>query len=135
MKMQDYGFVMVPRHLFRAFLEKLDDEKLAQLGREVMPGLLKEMAEWWQQDSTPEGMLRYLGLRGRPYSDDVQTTTVKEGGTYTIVHRHNYGPRWSILIRSAFQELVRKSFHAEPQISVGESVVTARFKVEGHETK
>lgn len=35
----------------------------------------------------------------------------------------------SVVLKSAIQELVRKSFLVEPRITAGESVVTARFKV------
>lgn len=132
-KMEEYGFVLIPRQLFRAVIEKLDDDALALLGREVIPTLFKEMVEWWQQDSSPEGMLSYLKLRGRPYTNST-TTVTREGDRYTIVHRHDYGPKWSVIIQGAMQEFVRKSFQAEPQVSVGESVVVGRFKVDQQES-
>ena len=58
------------------------------------------------------------------------TRITQEGGAYTIVMRHDFGPKWSIVVESALQEFVRKMFGVEPRITAGESVVTARFKAD-----
>ena len=127
-KAQEFGFIAVPKSVFMSLIEGLDDEKLARIGKEVIPATWKEMAEFWLQDSSPDAILYRLLARFKssPYS---RTKVTKEGDTYTIVMSHDFGPKWSIASKSALQEFVRQSFHVEPRISQGDSVVTARFKV------
>ena len=126
-KMQEFGFAVFPRQFFKAIIEELDEDTLARIGRGVVPAMWKDMASFWDQDSSPEGILRYLKKRMR-LTHNVQTTITQEMGEYAIVYRHDFGPKWSILMKSAFQEFVSKSFHVEPKISAGESVVSVRFK-------
>jgi hypothetical protein len=94
-----------------------------------MAAMWKEMAEFFLQDSSPDKMLEVLSMRSRINPTRLRTRITREEDTYTIVLRHDFGSKWSILERGALQELVNKTFLVEPRISVGESVVTARFKV------
>lgn len=127
-KAQEFGIVEIPKSVFMSLTEGLDDERLARIGRDVVPATWKEMAEFWFQDSSPNGIIRHLMTRAKfnPYN---RTEVTQEEGNYTIVLHHDFGPKWSIIAKNALQEFVRKSFHVEPRISAGESVVTARFKV------
>jgi Rad3-related DNA helicase len=127
-KAEEFGFYSIPIRLLRDILEKLDDEALAQLGREVLPALWKEMAEFFSQDSSLDGMVRFQAMRSK-FNPHNETRVMLDGDVYTIVWRHDFGPKWSIVVKSAAQEFVRKSFHVEPRMNIGESVVTARFKV------
>jgi hypothetical protein len=123
----EFGFVWVHKPIFRRLVDIADDEELARLGREVIFATWKEMAEYWLGDSTPEGILDALSLRSR-YGSSTRSMVTREGDEYTIVLHHEFGPRHSIALKSALLELV-SSFHATPRLSAGESVVTARFKV------
>ena len=127
-KAQEFGFASIHQTLIKSMLEGLDDETLARMGREVMAPLWREMAEYWSQDSSPDGILNHLMFRSK-FNPHHQTRITREENAYTVVLRHDFGPRWSIVTKNALQELVRQSFHAEPRITAGESVVTARFKV------
>ncbi len=126
-KAREFGFVWVHKPIFRRLIEIASDEELARLGREVIFATWKEMAEYWLQDSTPDGILDALTLRTR-FSSSTRTRITREEDAYTIVLHHEFGPRHSIALKSALQELA-KSFHATPRLSAGESVVTASFKV------
>ncbi|MGD0478239.1 MAG: hypothetical protein ABSB29_08780 [Nitrososphaerales archaeon] len=126
-KAREFGFVWVHKPIFRRLVEIADDEELARLGREVIFATWKEMAEFWLQDSTPDGILDALSLRTK-FGSSTRTRVTREEDEYTIVLHHEFGPKHSIALKSALQELA-KSFHATPRLSAGESVVTARFKV------
>jgi hypothetical protein len=128
-KAREFGFVTVHKPIFTRLIESLDDETLARLGREVLFTTWKEMAEFWFQDSSPAKMLDVLSMRSKINPTKLRTRVTKEENTYTIVLRHDFGPRWSIIEKAALQELARKSFDSEPQISVGGTVVTARFRI------
>jgi hypothetical protein len=127
-KVSEFGFAEVPKSLFKAILAGVDDEKLARIGREVVPTLWKEMAEFWTQDSSPEGILRFQTLRSK-FNPANQTKVTQEEGNYTIVLRHDFGPKWSVIVKNGLQETVKELFHVEPRFSQGDSVVMARFKV------
>ena len=127
-KIRESGVAELPRPLLMGLLEGCSDETLARIGRDIGPAMWKEMAEFFFQDSTPDGILNLLAMRSR-FDPNMRTAVTKDGDTYTIVMRHDWGHKWSIIARNALQELVKQSFHVVPRITQGESVVTARFKV------
>jgi hypothetical protein len=127
-RLREYGFVTIAKPAFTSMVEGLDDETLARIGREAVPPLYKEMAELWFQDSAPEKILDAINLRFK-FDPLMRAEIAKEGNEYTMVFRHDLGPKWSILVESASREIVKRFFHTEPRISRGKSVVTARFKV------
>ena len=98
------------------------------MGRTIIAPMWKEMASFWFQDSSGDSILNLLSMRSRhlPY---VQTEIRKEGRKCTIVTHHDLGPKWSAVLHGAFDELVRKSFHALPTISVGDTVLTVDFQL------
>jgi len=127
-KAREFGFVAVHKPILMRLVEMADDEEIARMGREVVLATWKEMAEFWLQDSTPDKILEALSLRSK-FDPNTRTRVTREGDEYTIVLHHEFGPKYSIALKNALQELVTKSFHATPRLSAGESVVTARFKV------
>lgn len=129
-KAKEFGFISLHKPIFMRLIEELDDETLARIGREVLFPTWREMAEFWLQDSTPEKILDALSLRSKINPTRLRTRVTKEEGAYTITLRHDFGPKWSTVEKSALQEFVRKSFLVEPRISAGESVVTAHFRVD-----
>lgn len=127
-KAREFGLVTAPRQILMGLLETVDDETFARIGREVVPGVWKEMAEYWSGDSSPDGVLDSLSMRSR-FNPGNRTKLTRDEGTYTIVFRHDFGRKWSILTKNAIEEFVKNSFHTIPQTTMGDSVVTARFKV------
>ena len=127
-KAREFGFLALHKPIFISLIEQLDDKTLARIGREVMTASWKEMAEFWFQDSSPDKILDALSMRSK-FDSRIRTRVTQEEGTYAIVLSHDYGSKWSIVLAGALREFVSKSFHIEPRISQGESVVTARFKI------
>jgi hypothetical protein len=125
---REFGIAEIPKTLLKSILGGCDDEMLARIGREVGLPLWKEMAEFWTQDSSPNGMLAFQAERAR-FDPDFQTRVTRKEGAITITIHHDYGPKWSVMVKSAVRELVKQFFHVEPKVTAGESVVTARFKV------
>jgi hypothetical protein len=127
-KLLEFGIAELPRSMLMSLLEGCDDETLARIGRESF-AVRKEMAEFFFQDSSPKGILNFLTARSR-FNPKDQTKITQEEDKYVIVMHHDFGPRWSIVVKNGLEEFVKQSFHVEPRISQGESVVTARFKVD-----
>ena len=127
-RLREYGFVTVAKSTFTNLIEAVDDETLTRIGREVVPALYEEMAELWFHDSSPEKILDAINLRFK-FDPLMRAKITKEGDVYTLVVRHDLGPKWSILTESAAREVAKRFFHTEPKIKRGDSVVTARFKL------
>jgi hypothetical protein len=127
-KAAKFGYIPVYKPLLVSLLQASDEESLNQMGRTMLAPMWKEMASFWFHDSSEERILDLLSMRSRhlPY---VQSEVRKEGRKCTIVTHHDLGPKWSIVLHGAFDELVRKFFHAQPTISVGDTVVTVDFPI------
>jgi len=113
--------------MLKDLVEGCSDETLARIGLEAYVEW-KEMTEFFLGDSSPKAIMDFLTTRSR-FNPGNQTRVTREEDTYIIVMHHDSGPKWSIIIKNAVEEGVRQLFHVEPRISAGESVVTARFKV------
>ena len=128
-KAKEFGFMAVHKPVFMRLIEELDDKTLARIGREVVPTSFEEMAEFWFQESTPDKILDVIAARFK-FDTLRRAKITKEGDTYTVVLRHELGPKWSIIAESAARELTKRFFHVEPRIKRGDSVVTVRFKAD-----
>jgi hypothetical protein len=126
-KARRFGYTPMYKQLLRVLIERLDDESLAQIGT-ALPDMWKEMTEFWFQNSSVEKVLEFLTFRSR-YVPQMQTEIKLEDSTCTIVYHHDLGSKYSILIRSGLDELVRRSFRTPPTVDVGETVVKAQFPV------
>jgi hypothetical protein len=127
-KAREFGFIPLYRPVLMRIIEELDDEALARIGREGVAASWIEQAEFFLQDPTPTKTLEAMSRRSKT-NPGATTRITQEDGAYTIVMLHDFGPRWSIVVKGALQGFVRKTFDVEPRITVGGSVVTARFKV------
>jgi hypothetical protein len=127
-KAREFGIASAPKSILMSLIEAVDDKEVARIGREVVPAVWKELAEFWSNDSSQEGILESLAMRSK-FNPTNRTRVTRDEDTFTVVLHHDFGPKWSLLNKNALQEFVRSSFHVEPQMSVGESIVTARFKV------
>ncbi len=126
-KVREFEVARLPKSMLMRILEVCDDEALARIGRESVQ-MQKELAEFFLQDSSPKGILDFLALRSR-FNSKNQIKVSQEEDEYTIVMRHDCGRKWSIIDKNYLEEFVKQAFHIEPRISMGDSVVTARFKV------
>jgi hypothetical protein len=127
-KAWEFRLVSLHKPILISLLEGLDEETLARIGREVVTASWKEMAEFWFQDPSPGGLLDALSMISK-FDPNMRIRVTQEEGMYTVVFNHDLGAKWSIVAESAFGEFVKRSFHVEPRVTRGESVITARFKV------
>jgi hypothetical protein len=118
-KAREFGIASIPKSLLRSLTEAVDDETLARIGREVLFPTWKEMVEFWTQDTSPDGFLKFMSFRSR-FSPASRTRITQEGDTCTLVSHSDFGPKWSIVEKSALRELVNKAFHVEPRIGGGD---------------
>jgi hypothetical protein len=126
-KAGEMGFIEVYKPVFMALIGTMDDKVLEQMGRTILVPMWEDMAEFWLQDPSGDRILDFMSKwRNLPY---VQTEVKRQGREYTIVSHHDLGPKWSITLRGALDELARKFFRAQPTVNIGETVVTVRFTI------
>jgi hypothetical protein len=126
-KAQEFGFQMLYRPLISSLVEALDNETLDRLGREKVYPMWRDMAEFWFQDTSGEGILRLLTYLS-PYVQ-IQTQVKRERNNYTLDIHHSMGPKWSIVIAGALDEAVKQVFHSRPVVERTSSIVSARFSL------
>jgi len=124
---RESGFTSINKTVLKALIGELDDKTLIRIGRDVVPGWIEEMAEFWFQDSSPERILDALSLRFK-FDPLTQMGVTRAGDERRIVLHHDLGPKWSSYLEGAASGIVSKFFHVEPRVSRGESVVTVTFK-------
>lgn len=124
-KAAKFGFIPIYKPTFIALLDEMSDDALRKIGRTIHLTMWKEMAEFFLAGSSGEALLDFLA-RPKPFPV-VQTEVKRQGREYMAVFHHDLGPKWSVVLSSALDEFVRSSFHAQPTISAGDTVVTAQF--------
>lgn len=122
-----FGFISVHGPLFRGLLDRLDDQTLDQLGRTVLLPLWRDMATFFYNDLLPNRILDFLSMRSR-HLTYVQTEVKMQDNLYTVVVHHELGPKWSVVLHAALDEMARQAFHTQPKMSVSGTVVTAEFR-------
>jgi len=127
-KAAKFGFIPSYKPVVTALLQASDEASLDRIGRTVVAPMWKEMASFWFQNSSEESILDLLSMRSR-HLPFVQSEVKRDGRRLTIVTHHELGPKWSIVMRGAFDELVRTSFRAQPTIGAGDTIVTVEFSV------
>ena len=124
---RESGFVWIHRSLYRALIEEVDEEVLRRLGRTVVLSWVEDAARYRYQSTDPERILDVLEFR---YSHDplMKAKFTRDRGDYSLVFTHDMGPKFSIIAEEVAKEIATRYFHVQPQITRGESVVTARFR-------
>ena len=125
-KARKIGMVHISKTLFETVLEAADAEKLSLLVRQRMPVVLKDMAMFWFQDESLEGIVRLLTLIAR-FSWGQDLAVYKDGRHYVVSMKHGFGPRFSQVLKDEIDELLRSIYHIQPKVEVSDSLVTFTF--------
>lgn len=120
------GMVWISKPLLRLLLDAGDDEKIARLGRERMPDFWRNLATIIYGDPS-------LGNLMRTAKDVTRFTWVsaasfsRTGRTHRWNFNHDLGPRFSILLGSALDELLWTSIRVRPKLEMGDGFVSVSF--------
>ncbi len=124
---EDLKMVTVPRQLFTSLLEAADDETMVKAVRKNMHGVWKDMAIYVFQDSSLEGVLKLVEALQRR-TGGIGMNTQSDGRQYTISFSHDYGPKFSLLLKSMISD-IGEEFNISPKFEVGAGSVMVRFPV------
>ena len=125
-KSKKFGFAMISKELFRILLTSSDPAMLEKSVREKYPSVLKSMAMFWYNDSSPGSIVKFLSLLGH-HNWHLQLNQTNDGKSYTMTFHHDLGPAFSLFLRTMLDATVRDEFHSHPVFQEGEGSVTVQF--------
>jgi hypothetical protein len=125
-KSRKFGFATISKQFLRMLLDSSDPVKLEKLVREKYPSVLKSMAMFWYNDSSPISMVKVLALiTVRNWYVELNQTV--EGKAYTMTFHHDLGPVFSLFLKAMIDSSVRSEFHSRAVFQEGESSLTVQF--------
>jgi Lhr-like helicase len=125
---QKLGFISTSKAMFKSVLEATDDDRLAIAVRENMPTAWKDMAMFWFGNTSLDTMIR-LFTNIFKYGWEVDMSIKTKDKEYTVVLSHELGPKFSLVLMNAIDELFRKESHIQPKFEVENAMVTVHFSV------
>ncbi|MDA4127180.1 MAG: hypothetical protein OK452_08285 [Thaumarchaeota archaeon] len=120
------GMISVSKSLLQAALESSRDEELVATSRKILPQGWKDMAMFKFHDFSLESMIQLFKLLTK-YGYEADMDVNRVGNKYMISFRHALGPKFSLLLKNAIDELLRVSFHIQPTIETSDASVAVTF--------
>ena len=118
----------VSKQLLGLILSACDDEKLnAEIPKRYAEIWRDEMIFWYRSIS-PESLVRLLTELSQ-HSSFINTSSSIDGKNYTVTLHHEFGPKFSAILKGGLDGLIRHEFHAQPSFEEGETSLTVRFSV------
>jgi hypothetical protein len=125
-KSRKFGFATISKQFLRMLLDSSDPAELEKMVREKYPSVMKSMAMFWYNDSSPTSMIKVLGLISvRNWY--VELNQAVEGKAHTMTFHHDLGPVFSLFLKTMLDSTVRNEFHSRPVFQEGESSLTVQF--------
>jgi hypothetical protein len=120
-----FGFVTIPKTLFKDMVDAVDPEKLQELARVHSHQMMKDVMMFWFQDIRIDNFLEYLTRRGR-YGLDIRVELKREGSGLTLIVTHDFGPNYTAYLKTALDAEFRTLFKIIPTIDATESSVMVK---------
>jgi len=117
-----FGFVTIPKSLFKDMVDAVDPEKLQELARVHSHEMMKDMMMFWFQDIRVDNFLEFLTMRGR-YGLDIKVEAKREGNNLTLIVTHDFGQYYTSYLKTALDTEFRTLFKIVPTIDATESSV------------
>ena len=124
------SYIVISSLLFKALINEIDDQKLEEIGKNIVAQAIKELAMVEFGRSDFDTLLNTLFLIGKydtgliasaPLSDN------KVDSQYNITLRHDWGPKGSVLLRGYLENLVRNELGRQPAINATDEVIAVSF--------
>ncbi len=120
-----FGFVTIPKTLFRDMIDAVDPERLQELARADSHQLMKDMMMFWFQDTRVDNFLEFLTRRGR-YGLDIKVELKREGNNVTLIVTHDFGQNYTSYLKTALDTEFRTLFKIIPSIDATASSVMVK---------
>src|SRR5947209_14614243 len=104
---EKFGFAQVPLHALERVFNILSEEQARLLGREAGKNMMQELILFWFKKLDREAALKLLAMSAK-YARLFTLERMIEGGTDTVVLKHDRGPRAS----AYYSELLKSLFHS-----------------------
>jgi hypothetical protein len=120
-----FGFVTIPKTLFKDMVDAVDPDRLQELARVHSHQMMKDMMMFWFQDTRVENFLEFLTRRGR-YGLDIKVELKREGNNVTLIVTHDFGQNYTSYLRTALDTEFRTLFKIVPTIDSTASSVMVK---------
>jgi len=102
-----FGFAQVPIYALERVFAILSEDQARELGREAGKNMMQELILFWFKKLDRESALDHLAMSAK-YARLFTLERMSEGGTDTVVLKHDRGPRAS----AYYSELLKSLFHS-----------------------
>jgi len=123
-----YGFVVISKRLFRLTLDCCDDEKVEKDASKGLADILRDEMIFLYQSKSPDSLMRLFADLSK-HGSIVTASHRVDGMSYALTLHHEAGPRFSLMLRMALDELIRREFRAQPSFEEGGTSLIARFSI------
>jgi hypothetical protein len=120
-----FGFVTIPKALFKDMVDAVDPDVLQELARVHSHQMVKDMMMFWFQDTKVENFLEFLTRRGR-YGLDIKVELKREGSNVTLIVTHDFGQNYTSYLRTALDTEFRTLFKIIPTVDSTASSVMVK---------
>jgi len=125
-----YDTITLKQESFRSILQVVEDDKLAQVAKEIGSLIPKQFLLFWFKRSDLETYLRYLSLVCRYNGFGEYEVDISDDRTnYTITLIHNMGEKWSNFLKDWLEQGMKTTTGIIAKIEISKNTVVARFHV------
>jgi hypothetical protein len=122
-----FGHIALPKTLFRAILDLIDENGLATLAEQVGVELTNEITSFWFKKVNNETLLQLLH-NSCQYAKIGELEVEDKGRDHTFSIYHEYGPNWSTFWEHYLDKAIRTYLKAIPRIETTENEVNVSFQ-------
>ena len=124
-----YDTITLKQQSFSSIIRVVEDEKLAQVAKEIGSLIPKQFLLFWFKRSDLETYLRYLSLVCRYNGFGEYEVDIDDRTNYTITIIHNMGQKWSNFLKEWLELGMKTTIGIIPKIDISKNTVVARFYV------
>jgi hypothetical protein len=126
---EKFRFITLPHQMLAALVDALDNEKLAQLGKEAGRVIPKEVMLFWFKTVDLETFTSYLAFHSK-YLHTAEYKILREGKNVVVTAHHQLSDKWSVWLKSYLIEAIRVNLGVIPQAEVSTKTIRLEFNIQ-----
>jgi hypothetical protein len=119
------GLVSLPRPIVSELFERLDDEQVVGLAKNLGKKAMMDIAFFMNNISGLDSFLRWFELRMQ--NSSIQVNRTLENNVVYYAFKHDLGRKWSLYYKTILESIFRESFAIPTEVSISDSVFKFRI--------
>jgi hypothetical protein len=119
------GLVSLPRPIVSELFERLDDEQVVGLAKNLGKKAMMDIAFFMNNISGLDSFLRWFELRMQ--NSSIQVNRTIENNVVYYAFKHDLGRKWSLYYKTILESIFRESFAIPTEVSISDSVFKFRI--------